>query len=232
MPPPAGPHLVLRLIEVIAAAITIVIAVLNWDRLDSPLKQVLAGATLGFLLLVVGRLDALYRRGALNWKWFGDLLLIAVPIALGVALLTSTFGPQSEPPPAAVRFIAPPTKTVPRCNVYQGTGTIPSNQRLLIFNREVNMNHEPTGGKFYLYGPAVSTETGWRTPLVEAGAKYVEIVAVLVPNETADFLRSISPVVDGKSIDGTWLSESLPFGEKSPSLFVEPDLSGAKTCQQ
>lgn len=236
MPSPAGPPVGLRLIEVIAAAIAIVVAFLNWDRLDSPPKQVLAVVTLVFLLLAVGRLDVLYGRGDLNWKWFGDLLLIAAPIVLGVALLifTSTFGLQSKSPSAAVHFIVPPVKTVPRCNVYQGTGAIPPNQRLLIFNRAVNVNGEPMdGGRFYLDGPAVSTEAGWKTPLVEAGAEYVEIAAVLVPNETADFLRSISPVsADGGLIeDGAWLSRSLPFGQKSPSLFVEPDLSDVKPCQ-
>jgi hypothetical protein len=131
---------------------------------------------------------------------------------------------------ADLAFIQPASRNLPRCNYFSGTGTIPKDFSLLIFDIGTDANGKPDG-KYYLDGVASSTGNGWRTPQVDAGARHTRVDGILVPRTLADFLLSIETVgPDGRGIDASWITDQLPLGAQiDPPLSIDPDLS-SKPC--
>jgi hypothetical protein len=64
--------------------------------------------------------------------------------------------------------------------------------------------------------------TGWRTPRVEAGDRYVQITAVIIPEDLFQSLLSIKPVDQGAT--NAWLMDELPSGRRINSFIVQPRL--------
>jgi hypothetical protein len=241
MAPAPGPHLKLRnAAEGVAALFAIIIAIASLKFLKTYLERGLALATGLSFLLAVARIMALREREVSIRQRILDPSITAALVG-SLAVLVSILAPiehessrASTPQASTIRFIQPPTKSVPRCGVYQGLGKIPSGRVLLIFDRGVDANGQSSGSKYYLDGRAAPNEAGWTTPKIDAGDTHVEVAAVLVPTGIADFMSSISPVgTDGKPfVGGAWVSNSLPLGEQiSPSVLIDPDLNGTKPCK-
>ena len=237
-PPPSSPFTFGRAVEVGAALLAIVAYFGSWKVFQSSIERGLAAAVAILVLLTVTRFDQ-YRRHSrprhLDWP---DLIVAGALVGVIVALATISLRPQNAPTsrgPAAgsLRFHQPPTRSVPRCNVFDGSGTVPPHYSLLVFDRGVDANNQPTTSEWFLDGPATPTDKGWNTPQVDAGEAHVEIAGVLVPTGIADFLHSVVPV-DGQGRelnDGTWVATLLPLGEQvKPSIFIDPDLKGSSPC--
>jgi hypothetical protein len=128
--------------------------------------------------------------------------MAAVLVAAGVAVWLRPGLLDADDLPE-LRF-TPPAGTVPMCNDLAGTGTIPADHHLAIFDRSLSAPN----ASYYFDGLASDTDTGWRLLNVtlgeprEAGVR-VELVAVLVPREVGEYLRQVDA-------DETWWSATVP----------------------
>jgi hypothetical protein len=139
---------------------------------------------------------------------------------------------QSQPTPTGAARVPDlqfnkPADIMTRCNIYTGSGRIPPDQELLVFDRGLDGPTGQTDQGFSLYDPAIPDKDGWHTTPMGEGADYVEVTAVLVPKSFWDFIRTIDIVDEaGRPIAGaSWHSGVLPPGVRVPSLIVHLDLN-------
>lgn len=226
--------------KILAAAsgiVTIAGPILTWSFLSASVEKIFAAAASVALLVAIWRAWTLAKSRRLAWGYVWDVVPLALALACISVIVTlhvgraqpSTVGAPSPPGASTVpslpaeqklRFVQPPPRPVPRCNVYQGVGQIPDEKDLLIFSREVDSRGGSTGGKYYLEGVASRTRDGWTTPRVDEGGTYAEVSAVLVTKELSTFLRSIV-VTDERS---AWIaSVPLPGSRVEPPIVIELD---------
>lgn len=111
---------------------------------------------------------------------------------------------------------------VPWCiTTLNGTGKIPKGDSLLILDREVGSDDQASSdSKYSLTGVAVPSGNNWSLspayigPQAKVSHFYVELIGVLVPNETANFINAISL---------PWASHILPPELESINAFVLRD---------
>jgi hypothetical protein len=188
-----------------------------------------ANVALGTIAAILGA-AALWVQPSLSRR-FKALVSSVVVIGIVVAVLPFLHRSAASESASGIHFLVPPN-TVPRCNVYQGTGDIPDGHELLILDRPVDSNGNSQSSTYYLDGEASRTSTGWQTPQFDVGSEHVEIAAVLVDSDLASYLGSLIIVnASGQKIDGSWVSQLAPPGSHvKPSIFINPNLSGTKPC--
>ncbi len=139
---------------------------------------------------------------------------------------------SSSPAPTVTRTIEPKapivhlgfsltsTASVPWCNTFDGTGSIPEGDSLLIFDSPLGPNGQPIAQTQYFFdGPAsrISTDA-WSISPVYIGNKndtgiYVSIDGILVTDRTANFIESLAAEpIDPANAQVAWKSKSLPPG--------------------
>lgn len=161
-----------------------------------------------FVLLALALLPWVIVLALHSWQHHGYLLaalLSTTLIAVAVAVLMGWHQRSSAPPvstPPALKFI-PNGGAVPQpishCVTLAGSGTIPSGDALVLFDRPTDSNGNYTADStFSLDGQAATTPTGWIASDLAIGSgtssdqgQHVAIVAVLMPQGTADFLNEL-----------------------------------------
>lgn len=100
---------------------------------------------------------------------------------------------------AQIKFLKPP-QAIPHCMTFTGTGTIPAQDSLVLFDRPSdalgNYTHTPAFGYDW---PVDPQGKGWTAPNREIGSgdpsdngTHIAIVAVLVPKSAAHFLDDLT----------------------------------------
>lgn len=126
------------------------------------------------------------------------------------------------PAPQAVHlgFSLTSTAVVPWCNTFDGIGSIPEGDSLLIFDSPLGPNGQPLAQTRYFFdGAAAQTSRdAWSISSVYIGDKnetgiYVAVDGVLVTNQTASFIKSVvAEPVDPENATVAWKSKALPPG--------------------
>jgi hypothetical protein len=134
------------------------------------------------------------------------------------------------PAPQAVNlgFSLSSTAVVPWCNTFDGTGSIPEGDSLLIFDSPLGPNGEPlTPTQYFFDGVASQTsKDAWSITPVFIGDKgepdlYVAVDGVLVLNQAASFIKSVvAEPIDPKNAVVAWKSKVLPPGLAHIHLIV------------
>lgn len=114
---------------------------------------------------------------------------------------------------AQLKFLKPPER-IPHCATFNGTGTIPAQDDLVLFDRPSdaygNYTHTPAFGYDWT---ADSQGNGWTAPNREIGSgdpsdngTHIAIVAVLVPKSTAHFLDDLTSDSDTGQLPASVMS--------------------------
>lgn len=105
--------------------------------------------------------------------------------------------------------------TIPWCNTFDGPGSIPAGDSLLLFDSPTQANGQPTPGALYYFDGAVQgpTSTSWTFSPVYIGERNAAgfraaLDGILVSDQTANFIKSI--VVHDTPYP--WKSSQLPPG--------------------
>lgn len=212
-----------------AASIAVLGAVIAVVEL--PLHQFLAVASAEVAVLV----------WVLVWlwpSWKGPALVYAAALSAASAAVAAytAWGPglrlgdaaasqgSSSVVTAAQHLTFIPIHTpIPYCAAFSGTGRIPAQDTLLVFDEAANANGDAVAHAALNYdGAASSTASGsWSISGILIGyphssGQYVEMTALLVPSSTAAFVDSIPDV------EGTGLSPSvLGLGAVASRMTVE-----------
>jgi hypothetical protein len=124
------------------------------------------------------------------------------------------------PAPQAVNlsFSLSSTAVVPWCNTFDGTGSIPEGDSLLIFDSPLGPDGQPlTQTKYFFDGAASQTsKDAWSITQVFIGDKggpglYVAVDGILVSGQTANFIKSVvAEPINPKNAEVAWKSKVLP----------------------
>jgi hypothetical protein len=224
-------------IEVVTALLGAGALIFGWRSLESPIRRILALACLFFVIVLVGRILSLHEYSSLNATWLLDAGpaagVVGTGVALGILIAVNSPATVASRPLVPLAFALHNPNGIPRCSIYQGTGTIPDSDELLIFDQPVDEAGTPENG-FYLDGKADRAKdgSGWATPKVDAGTDYVQLTGVLVTMATAQFALSVKAVdSQGRPIQkGTWLSDSLPPSVQHPFTITVHPAAGSAPC--
>jgi hypothetical protein len=112
------------------------------------------------------------------------------------------------------------TAVVPWCNTFDGIGSIPEGDTLLIFDSPLGPDGQPLKQtRYFLDGAAAQTsKDAWSITSVYIGDKndtnlYVAVDGVLVTNQTASFIESVvAEPIDPENAKVAWKSKALPPG--------------------
>lgn len=156
-------------------------------------------------------------------KWlFPKLALIVAGGALTFSglwltgILNTHAGPQVKVM-ADFHFVEQ-RNAVPFCAVYNGAGTIPAEDAVLIFDQSLMNNNQPEAVQaFSLDGEAIPDGTGWYTPKTllgdpGEGGPHIELLAVLVPKTLANYFESIilsPPYKVHNKVVGPWWKSTI-----------------------
>jgi len=168
----------------------------------APAGSVRAVAIVCGILAAVGlTLNVIWGRGRRAIAIGSGLLIAVAAGSAGAAFVRSVQSTGSShvakhrSPLPVLRILQPPHGLIPWCSTVEGTGTIPSGDSLLIFDRQVGPDNLPSLGSVYsLDGPVVPLGSSWSiTPVYIgmqklAGPFYDELTGVLVTNRTAGFI--------------------------------------------
>lgn len=174
------------------------------------------GKVLVFGLLAAALLPWVAVRLRPAWGPLTYVLACALTVALTAFALTvvyyedrpaRTAGGTTQPPPsphehaARLKFLPVPGP-VPHCVSFAGTGGIPAHDALVLFDRASDSAGRYTPTSTFSYdGQAApsATGTGWTAPELSIGSgdagdqgSHIAIVAVLMPQATADFLDNLT----------------------------------------
>jgi hypothetical protein len=166
------------------------------------------------------------RKRKLTQPW--ALVITAIIATAGTTFVaTRAAAPNNTPAPAhtpsakattlavPLGFSQKSPATIPWCNTFDGPGSIPAGDSLLLFDVQTQPNGQPLSGALYFFDGAVKgpTSTSWTFSPVYIGEKgdvrlSAALDGILVSNQTADFIKSI--VVYATKFP--WKSRQLPPG--------------------
>jgi hypothetical protein len=130
---------------------------------------------------------------------------------------TVTASPSPTVPAANLQFALTVNSKVPWCQVYSGTGTIPTGYSFVFFDTPADPDGQPASPASYSFD-GVATEVAadhWRTEKLEVGTLYtandnIDIVGVLTSESTYTYINSILTQRDAQ-----WTSKRLPPGPRA-----------------
>jgi hypothetical protein len=129
------------------------------------------------------------------------------------------------PPPSDLGFALAQQAQIPWCSTLTGSGKIPKGYALVIFDAA-----ETTTLYYHLDGVATQTSSdAWSLSPFYIGERHEtglrdQIVAVVVPSQTAAFIQNVLAIPPGKA----WVANALPAG---PHIYVNVSRdAGAAQC--
>ncbi len=198
-----------RILAVLAAAATILAAVLGWHQLDTPATKVLAVSAITVFVLLLILADVLWRSGRPPKVYLAFTAALAVltgtVVALGVLLVNPPVKaaptPAAAAAPTTTSAVAPELNTaftitlpdtVPNCTRVTGNGTIPHDEDLWVLSRDSDGDYWPLGKAHTEVRPATWTtdRLSLGRPGDPAGISH-RLYAVLVDPEVSDYVTGL-----------------------------------------
>ncbi|TDC60272.1 hypothetical protein E1200_30745 [Actinomadura sp. GC306] len=144
--------------------------------------------------------------------WVPALLWTLAFASAGVSMLDEP-DQKDDPKPSPIKFVHPGgNDVIPHCNQITGTGSIPSGHRIALFDRSLSEANAP----YWFDQIANPTDNGWRVDDVQIGegegdeGAAVELIAVLLPEKTAQYLASIQTGNGDADVATYWWATHLP----------------------
>jgi hypothetical protein len=154
--------------------------------------------------------------GRARWYWLTPAVLILAAMAVASMPFVHLNGADTDTTEAGTDLRFEAVTNVLECQVYLGTGHIPDDHNLLLFDRATNGNGGPLDAWTVTNATASNKERGgWQTTTVHLGAQHVEVTAVVV---TDGLYRSFSSIHEPRKLD------NLPPGFALPSLHLDVTL--------
>lgn len=212
-----------RTLGIVATVLGVAATVWSWPALSTNLAKAFSLAGILLLAVVLARVYKSLKGKKLTWKTVRDWASVGGLCVCATVVSVNLFRPSLP----TLRFVQ--AAGLHECQIYYGTGEIPSGYALLVFDA-------PPYGAYYLDGTAANQpQGGWRSPLIMTGNDPTYISAVLVPSSSARFiegifLTSIQPKVEAKvhSLGLAWDTRTLPPSQEDiPSLTVNSPLDGS-----
>jgi hypothetical protein len=158
--------------------------------------------------------------GAIALVGGGFLGRATAPIKSPSPAPTVTRTVTPAPQPVHLGFSLTSTAVVPWCNTFNGIGSIPEGDSLLIFDSPLGPNGQPLAQTRYFFDgiAAQTSRDAWSVSSVYIGDKnetglYAAIDGVLVTNQTASFIKSVvAEPVNPANAMVAWKSKALPPG--------------------
>jgi hypothetical protein len=243
-PKPKGLPLFVGILGFIATVVTIVVTVGSWQLLKTGFVRAAAVIGLVILAAVLTRLTLRLRDGELPWRVTIDITTVGVLCVCGTLVFAAVLNRQtgkaaagdavSKPTAASINleFDITDSSRVPWCQIYYGTGTIPTGDVLAIFSTQANSDGLPTSPPYYSFdGDAQHPVAGhWQTVPLQVGSPGqanfpADIVGVLTNTAAYDYIASII-IKD----NAQWWTTELPPGPRI-SLSVVTNGERGMTCQ-